>query len=175
MSVFIGNTTNTKYFSFQFDGEDTIYTIPQTLNDGSDTVQFSSNWTKLNLPGSTEPMVAFNFVDAPTVPIQLKFHEDMWREAGLNPSGYRNVINKFVSLIYPGENGEIIRPPYCMLYVNDAVYRGYFTSIRVNQYGIIRNGYKTSCEISASFTIIKRTAPKRLGVSNGFRVYFNAE
>lgn len=173
MPIPMKNSENTKYFKFRVEGDSTTYTIPQTVNDGSDTIQFQSNWTKTNLPGSTEPMVAFNYVDAPTVAVNIKFHEDMWREVGLAISGYRQVISKFVAMIYPGEQGQIIRPPYCIIEIADAVYRGYFTNIRVNQSGIVRNGYKTTCEISGNFTIIKKYRPIYSGVANNFRTYFN--
>ena len=160
------------YFRFKLENENIIYTIPQNVNDGSDTVQFSTNWSKLNLPGSTEPMVAFNYTDAPTINVNLKFHEDMWQEAGLDRSGYLNTIAKFASLAYPGSQGQKIVPPYVLVYIDNYVYRGYFTSIRINQSGMIRNGYKTTCEISSSLVVIRRYAPTQLGVSNRFRVHF---
>lgn len=173
----VKNTSDhSAFFQFKLEDESTIYTIPQTVNDGSDTISFSSSWTKESLPGSTEPMVAFNYVDAPTIPINLKLHQDMWRAANLDENDYIKVVNKFVSMIYPGENGDIIKPPYCMIYVNNCIYRGYFSSIRVNQSGIMRNGVKVVCEINSSFTILKKTSPKQIGVGSditGYRVYFS--
>ena len=168
----ISDSINTKFFKFKLENEDKIYVIPQTINDGSDTIQFSANWSKLNLPGSTEPMVAFNYTDAPVTNVNLKFHEDMWQEANLDKSGYLDVINKFASLSYPGSKNQTIVPPYVMIYIDNYVYRGYFTNIRINQYGLIRNGYKIMCEISSAFTIIKRYAPIQLDVASKFRVYF---
>lgn len=172
MPIPMTDSQETKFFKFRLENEETTYVIPQTINDGTDVVQISSSWSKQNLPGSTEPMVAFNYVDSPNVNINLRFHEDMWRDANLDPANYRVVINKFASLIYPGEKGSIIQPPYCMIYTGDYVYRGYFTSIRINQSGIIRNGYKTTCEISSSFTIIRKYSPTQLGVGSSFRTYF---
>lgn len=166
------DSLNTSYFKFRLESEGITYTIPQDVNDGSDIIQFQSNWTKENISGSTEPMVAFNYVDAPQVNINIKFHEDMWREAGLPISGYQTVISKFASMIYPGAQGEIIKPPYCRVYIGKYVYRGYFTSIRINQSGMIRRGYKTTCEISSTFTIIKTYSPKQSEISSGFRQYF---
>ena len=165
---------NTRFFKFKLENDlsNTIYIIPQTTVDGSDTIQFNVNWSRQNLPGSTEPMVAYNYTDAPTANINLKFHEDMWAECGLNISGYLDVINKFAALAYPSTQGSVIKPPYVMLYFNNYVYRGYFTSIRVNQSGVIRNGHKTTCEITSSFVIIKKYAPQQKGVANGFRLYF---
>lgn len=171
----IKNDENTRWFRFKQEGEgNPIYTIPQTVVDGSDTISFQSNWTKENVQGSTEPMVAFNYVDAPQININLKFHEDMWREAqGSLNNSYIDVINKFASMIYPGENNQMLKSPYCLVYIGTYVYRGYFSSIRINQSGPFRNGYQVSCEINSTFVIIKKTSPKRLGVSDGFRTYFN--
>lgn len=192
MGFKIADYMKNNYFRFRVEGEGLTYTIPQTVVDGSDIIQFQSNWTKQNLPGSTEPMVAFNYVDAPSININLRFHEDMWREADMDPSGYLNVINKFASLIYPSEQGQIIKPPYCLVYINGYIYRGYFTSIRINQSGNLRREYKkssqnsdsskestkyykTTCEISSSFVIIKRTAPIQSGIAGGFRTYFGED
>lgn len=165
------NTLNTRFFKFKLEAEGTTYTIPQSVNDGSDVIQFQSNWTQTNISGSTEPNVAFNYVSAPTMNINLKFHEDMWRECGLKQSGYKNVINKFASMIYPSGKSTI-KPPYCLIYFDNFTYRGYFTSIRINQSGVMRNGYKTTCEISSTFVVIKKYAPTQLGVASGFRTYF---
>lgn len=169
----ISNTLNTRFFKFKLENESVVYTIPQTTTDGSDTVQFTTSWSKTNLPGSTEPIVAFNYTDNPVVNINLKFHEDMWQDAGLDKSGYLQVINKFASLAYPGSKGQIIIPPYVFVYIGNYVYRGYFTNIRINQSGIVRNGYKTTCEITSTLNVIKRYAPTQLGVSYQFRTYFN--
>lgn len=172
-SVFKGDTKNTKYFKFKLENENITYTIPQTVIDGSDTIQFVTSWYKQNIPGSTEPMVAYNYTDNPVVNINLKFHEDMWREANLDTDGYKDVINKFASLVYPSNNGQIIKPPYCLIYYDEYVYRGYFSNIRINQSGVVRNGYKTTCEISSTFNIIKKYAPIQSGVGSGFRTYFS--
>lgn len=163
------------FFRFMIEGQNVSYIIPQNITDGSDTVQFSSNWSKMNLPGSTEPMVAFNYVDSPIVNINLKFQEDMWREVPNIPanSSYLNVISAFASMVYPSASGDVIKPPYCLVDLgNGTVYRGYFTNIRINQYGIMRNGYKISCEITSTLNIIKKTSPKQLDIGNGFRSYF---
>lgn len=175
MPINIRNSINTRFFKFKFEGEDGYFTIPQDVTDGSDTIQFSSNWTKQNLPGSTEPMVAFNYVDNPTININLKFHEDMFRDAGYNigyNGEYRRVIGAFARMVYPSAKGAIITPPYVYIYMGQYVYRGYFTSIKINQYGIVRNGYKTSCDITGTFNIIKKTSPTQNGMFN-FRVYFS--
>lgn len=163
------------YFRFKLEGESKETVIPQTVNDGSDTVSFASSWSKQNLPGSTEPIVAFNYADAPTLNINLKFSEDMWREAGLPQKGYLEAINKFASLVYPSlDNSDkgTIKSPYCLVYIDRYVYRGYFTNIRINQSGVIRNGYKTTCEITSSFVIIKKSSPIQNEVGNNFRIYF---
>lgn len=172
MAMAIQENENNRFFRFKLENENKIYVIPQTVNDGSDTIQFSTSWSKLNIPGSTEPMVAYNYTDAPVVNINLKFHEDMWKDAGLNVEGYSEVINKFASLAYPGSRGQVIIPPYVMVYIGTYVYRGYFSNIRINQSGLIRHGHKTICEISSSFTIIRRYAPVQLEVANKFRTYF---
>lgn len=171
----IKDNQNTRFFKFRLesDSESKTSVIPQTVGDGSDVFQVASSWSKVNLPGSTEPMVAFNYVDAPTLTINIKFHEDMWREANLNPSGYLDVINKFISLSYPGASGQIIKPPYVIISFDNYTYRGYFTSIRINQSGVMRNGYKNMCEVSGSFIVIKKYAPKQLEIASGFRAYFN--
>lgn len=178
------------FFRFKVEGENVQYIIPQSVRDGTDTINFTSNWESINLPGSTEPMVAFNYVNAPSINVNLKFHEDMWREiyADLsfwdnhsvvvtNLPSYTDVISKFASLIYPSVKNQTIKSPYCTIYFDGYIYRGYFTNIRINQSGIIRNGHKVECEITSSFTAIKRTSPTKLGVSgstsiNGFRSYF---
>lgn len=173
LTSLFSNTKNGQNFKFRLESENVTYSIPQSVVDGSDTVQFTSSWSKQNVSGSTEPMVAFNYVDNPTVNVNLKFHEDMWREAGLDTSGYQEVISKFAAMIYPGVKGQKITPPYSLVYIDEYVYRGFFTNIRINQYGVIRNGYKTSCEISSTFNIIKRYAPMQTGVGTGFRTYFS--
>lgn len=165
------NTLNTRFFKFKQESTSKTYVIPQSVNDGSDVIQFQSNWSRLNIQGSTEPIVAFNYVDAPSININLKFHEDMWRECGLNQSGYKEVIDKFASMIYPSGK-TTIKPPYCFVYYDNFTYRGYFTNIRINQYGVMRNGYKTMCEINSTFTVIKRYAPTQSGIASGFRSYF---
>lgn len=172
------NSINTKYFEFKLENESETYIIPSTTVDGSDTIQFSTNWTQLNISGSTEPMVAYNYTNAPTVNINLKFHEDTFQEAGLGygdgllqGSPYLAVINKFASLAYPSEKGEIIVPPYVYIYLGFYVYRGFFTNIRINQSGVIRNGYKTTCEINGNFTIIKKYAPRQTDVLGGSSVF----
>lgn len=167
-------TNNTKFFKFRLESETDACVIPQSVNDGSNTFQVSANWTKQNLPGSTEPMVAFNYTDAPTINFNLKFHQDMWRDAGLDIKGYQEAVNKFVSLAYPGAQGQIIKPPYCIVYDSGAVYRGYFTSIRVTQSGPIRDGLKVICEINSSFTVIRKYAVVQSTLaSNGYKVYFS--
>lgn len=163
---------NTRYFKFRLDDETTYVTIPQTITDGTDVISFSTNWTKQNLPGSTEPMVAFNYTDAPTLNINLKFHEDMWRDANLATSGYMTAINKFASLAYPGAKGSIISPPYVKFSYDQSTYRGYFTNIRINQSGPIRNGYRPYCEITGSFVVIRKYSPTQAGVKAGYRAYF---
>lgn len=166
---------STSFFRFNMEGSNKTYVIPQTVTDGTDVVQINSNWSKTNLPGSTEPMVAFNYVDSPTMNINLKFQEDMWREANLTSPTYLEVINAFTSMIYPKAENGIIKPPYCIVSIgNGTIYRGYFSNIRINQYGTMRNGYKTTCEIQSSFNIIKKTSPKQLDIEGyGFRAYFN--
>lgn len=170
-------TGSSKFFRFRIEGENALtYTIPQNVVDGSDVIQFQSSWTKENLPGSTEPMVAFNYVDSPTININLDFHEDMWREVEHigNITSYQSVICAFSSLVYPPVENNRIKSPYVILTMGDnMIYRGFFTNIRINQYGVMRNGYKTSCKINSNFTIIKKTAPERKDVVNGIRVYFS--
>lgn len=172
MGIMKKDDINTRYFKFRLETETSYYTIPQSVADGTDVITFSSNWTKQNIPGSTEPMVAFNYNDAPTLNINLKFHEDMWREAGLATTGYLEAINKFASIVYPGANGAIIKPPYVKFSYDLSTYRGYFTNIRINQSGPIRNGYRIYCEINGSFVVIRKYAPTQLGVKSGFRSYF---
>lgn len=179
-------TNSYDYFKFRFENESKTYVIPQDVKDGSDVIQFQSNWTKENLQGSTEPIVAFNYVDAPQVNINIQFHADMWNEAGfdLQPNiypTYEETINALASLVYPGGT-EYIEPPYCIISYGNYVYRGYFTNVRINQSGVIRevvtsdgatHSYKTLCELNSTFVIIKKTAPKRLALVKGFRTYFN--
>lgn len=154
---------------------DKTYVIPQIVSEGSDAISFSSSWTKVNLPGSTEPMVAFNYVDAPTLSINLKFHEDLWNDNGLGRGGYLEAISGFASVIYPSNNGDVINPPYCTISCgNSTTYRGYFTSTKINMTGVIRNGYRTTCEISGSFVVIKKSSPVKSGVANSYRTYFSS-
>lgn len=172
-SVITKDQLNSRYFKFRIEGDRIrTYKIPQSVTDGTDTVQFSANWSKQNIPGSTEPMVAFNYVDNPVININLKFHQDMWREAGLDVTEYQEIINVFASLIYPMDRGQKISPTYVLVYIDSYVYRGYFTNIRINQSGILRNGIRTSCEISSTFNIIKKYSPTQSGVAGGFRTYF---
>lgn len=176
-STLIENPDVNGYFRFRFENDpnNICYTIPQSVTDGSDIIQFSSNWSEINLSGSTEPMVAFNYVNAPVVNINLKFQEDMWREVGETKldASYEQVISAFASMIYPDEQGSVIKPPYCIVnFGNNISYRGYFNNIRINQYGTMRNGHKTTCEISSTLHIIKKIAPRRKNITNGFRVYF---
>lgn len=170
----VKETNNSKFFKFKLEGG-TTYTIPQGVNDGSNTFQVTTNWTKENLPGSTEPMVAFNFTDAPSINFNLRFHQDLWRDAGLDPKGYQEVANQFIALAYPGAEGQIIKPPYCIVNDGEATYRGFFTTIRVVQSGPVRDGVKVICEINSSFTVIRRYAPVQSGVgSTGYKIYFGS-
>lgn len=173
MGIIKKDDVNTRYFKFRLESESSYYTIPQSVTDGTDVISFSSNWVKQNIPGSTEPMVAFNYTDAPTLTINLKFHEDMWRDANMNTSGYMLAVNKFASLVYPGANGAIIKPPYVKFSYDMSTYRGYFTNVRITQSGPIRNGYRPYCEVVGSFVVIKKYAPTQAGVKGtGFRSYF---
>lgn len=170
------NVKDTRYFRFKLEDSNTTYTIPQTVVDGSDSIQVQTSWDKKNLPGSTEPMVAYNFTDAPVMGLNIKYHEDMFREAGLATGDYLNVTYQFLALAYPSASGQIIKPPYCYIYIDCAVYRGFFTNLRVTMSGVIRNGYKTQCEVGGSFTIIRKYAPIQTNLATkGFRTYFSNE
>ena len=101
---------NTEFFRFKLPGEST-WTIPTVVSDGTDGITISSNWSTVNVQGSTEAMSAFNYVNNPTLNIQLYFHEDLWRDAAITDHTYEETIAKLASLQYPGGISSI-EPPY---------------------------------------------------------------
>lgn len=160
-----------RYFSFKLENENEEWIIPNTTTEGSDGINFSTSWSTQNVQGSTEAMTAFNYVNNPTLSVNLKFHEDLFKEYQISHS-YLETINKFASLAYPSENGTQIIPPYVKIYFNNYIYRGYFTSIKITQSGPLRNGYRIVCEITSQFTVVSKTAPRQSGISSSMPTYF---
>lgn len=174
------------FFKFkpENDKNGTVYVIPNTTVE--DSLSFSSNWTTSNVQGSTEAISAFNYVSNPTLPINLKFNEDLWREYPNDLKiGYIETINGLASLQYPIETGGIIYPPYCRIEFNNKIFRGYFTNIKltesgpfrrsVDRFGRVSNGnlHRTHCEFNATFIIVKKNAsPTRVGVASQLNNYF---
>lgn len=175
MATFIRKPSDgAKYFSFKLENENEEWIIPNTTVEGSDGINLSTSWSTQNVQGSTEAMTAFNHVNNPTLSVNLKFHEDLFREYQISHS-YLETINKFASLAYPSEKNNKIVPPYVKIYFNNYIYRGFFTSIKITQSGPFRNGYRISCEISSQFTVVSKTAPRQSGVSSLFPKYFGGD
>lgn len=172
MASLISNLSS-QFFKFRVAGE--TWTIPVTPVENSDSLNFSSNWSTVNVQGSTEAMSAFNYVNNPTLPINLKFHEDLWREYNLSHT-YEETIAKLASLQYPGaqynQDSSTIEAPYIFISYKGYTFRGYFTSMRITESGPIRNGHNVLCEISAQFTIVKSTSPTREGVASMLKTTF---
>lgn len=173
------------FFKFKPENESVVYTIPNTTNE--DSLSFTSNWTTSNVQGSTEAVTAFNYVSNPTIPINLKFCEDLWREYPNDLTiDYVKTINGLASLQYPVVKGSTIYPPYCRIEFNGKVFRGYFTNIKltesgpfrrsVNKNGVISNNtmHRTHCDFTASFVVVKSSsAPTRSGIANSLNNYFS--
>ena len=83
------SSMSSQFFKFRVIGEST-WTIPAPVMENSESISITSSWSTTNVQGSTEAMSAFNFVNNPTIPINIKFHEDLWRD--YNP-GHTIVIN----------------------------------------------------------------------------------
>lgn len=167
MSIISGMSS--QFFQFRIPGEST-WTIPVVTTENSDSINFTSVWSTVNVQGSTEAMSAFNYVNNPTIPINLKFHEDLWRE--YNPGHtYEETIAKLASLQYPGGTSTIT-PPYVFIFFKGYTFRGYFTSMRITESGPIRNGHNVMCEVSAQFTVVKSSAPTRSGIASSLKTTF---
>lgn len=102
-----------QYFKFKVENESTRYTIPISVTEGSDSFTVNSSWTKQNVQGSTEGMVAFNYVDNPTLNISIKFNEDICRELNSSQS-FEKIVSKLVALQYPGEKSGAYCCSLCM-------------------------------------------------------------
>ena len=170
-------------FEFKVENENVTWRIPVT--NTSNSISINSNWSKQNLQGSTEAISAFNYTDNPSITITLRFHEDLINEyKEYLPSGnnrnYLKICYKLSSLVYPItiQNTEI-RAPYVMVYYNNQVYRGYFTSVKLDFDGPIRGetangkGYQPVCNFIGSFTVVKRFSPVYSGVAYNMFNYFN--
>lgn len=159
-------------FTFKVQNENTKWVIPVTTVENTDGITISSNWTKQHLQGGTEPIVAFNYVDNPTITINLKFHEDLWREYPNYATGtYESAIAKLASLQYPS-GANTIESPYVYIAFNNKAYRGYFQNMKITQSGPIRDGHRIVCDVSGSFVIVKSSSPQKSGVASGFNNYF---
>ena len=159
------------YFQFKVAGESETWSIPVTVVEGSTSINMSATWDKVNVQGSTEAMSAFNYVDNPTIPINLKIHEDLWREYNLKHT-YLETISKFASLIYPGDNYGTLSAPYVYIFFDGYGFRGYFSSLKVTPTGPLRDGYRVACDISGSFIVVKSTAPTKSGIANSLMQHF---
>lgn len=131
--------------------------IPSTTIDGTDTITITSKWSSADVQGGTQSLVAYDSVDNPNLPIQLKFNKDLCSEFGIS---YTKTINNFARIQYPVEVGNKIKPPYCKIQFDGRVYRGYFTNVRITLSGpylISRKGkrdkYRSQCEVSAQFVL----------------------
>ena len=165
------STFNAQYFKFKVENESTRYTIPISVTEGSDSFTVNSSWTKQNVQGSTEGMVAFNYVDNPTLNISIKFNEDICRELNSSQS-FEKIVSKLVALQYPGEKSGHIVAPYVWISYDNFAYRGYFSNLRVTLTGPYRNGHKTICEVTGTFNIVKKHSPTHSGVANDYRKYY---
>lgn len=172
------------FFTLKTD-ENKTYVIPNTTTEGTDSLSFSSNWTTANIQGSTEAVTAFNYVNNPNININLKFHEDSWREYPdmLKDYTFEQTIAGLASLQYPIVKNSAILPPYCKIEYNGQIYRGYFNNIKITQTGPFRrstnsNGnlsstmHRTICEFTGNFTIVKSKSPNRKGVAESLKTYF---
>ena len=163
------SSMSSQFFKFRVIGEST-WTIPAPVMENSDSISITSSWSTTNVQGSTEAMSAFNFVNNPTIPINIKFHEDLWRD--YNPGHtYEETIAKLASLQYPGGTSTI-EPPYVIISWSEYTFRGYFTNIRITQSGPFRNGHRVCCEVSMQFTAVKSASPTRSDVASSFRTTF---
>lgn len=158
------------FFRFKVAGENERWTIPVIPKENSMSINLTSNWTTVNVQGSTEAMSAFNYVNNPTIPINLNFHEDLWREYSLSHS-YEETINKLAALQYPG-GSETIVAPYVYIYFCDYAFRGYFNSMRISTSGLWRNGHNVQCEVSAQFVVVQSTSPNKSSIESSFKTIF---
>lgn len=138
------------------------FTIPCTVLDGTDAIQLQSRWTTVDVQGGTQSLVAYENVQNPTVPIQIKFNQDLCREFSGTVSSYESIIRGFANIQYPVEDSGKIKPPYCKISWDGKTCRGYFTNIRITLSGPYKRGfnYKSECEISANFTISPKSILK---------------
>lgn len=171
-------------FNLEESGEGT-YVVPNTTTENTDSISFTSNWTTVNIQGSTEAVSAFNYVNNPTIPINLKFSEDMWREypEDLKNHTYEETVAMMAALQYPIESGSKILPPYCKIHFNGYIYRGYFTNVRITESGPFRTtradgsktvSHRTICEFNGQFTIVKKSnSPSRRNIASAaYKTYF---
>lgn len=165
----IVSSMSSQFFQFRVVGEET-WTIPAPVVENSDSINITSNWSNMNVQGSTEGMSAFNYVNNPTIPLTIKFHEDLWRE--YNPGHtYEETIAKLASLQYPGGTSTI-EPPYVILSWSGYTFRGFITSVRITQSGPMRNGHRVFCEVGLQFTVVKSTSPSRSEIASSFKTTF---
>nr|CAI9751274.1 hypothetical protein DGKKSRWO_DGKKSRWO_CDS_0014 [uncultured phage]CAI9752124.1 hypothetical protein CVNMHQAP_CVNMHQAP_CDS_0014 [uncultured phage] len=170
----IENIDNNSFFTFKVETENKKWVIPIIPNEGSDSINIQANWTTQNVQGSTEAIAAFNYVNNPTLTINLKFHEDLWRTYKYKVTDtYDKTVSKLASLPYPGGT-SIIQPPYVKISYADTVYRGYFTSMRITQSGPMRDGHRVITEISAQFIVSKSSSPNKNGVAGNYKTYFGS-
>lgn len=165
MANSILNAAKIQFFKVKPEYGDTTIEVPNTTVDGSDTITLSSKWSMANVQGGTQSLVAYENVDNPNIPIQLKFSEDLCREFGKN---YKNIINNFAKIQYPVEVNNKIKPPYCKIEWDGKVYRGYFTNVRITLSGpYLGKGkeYRSQCEISAQFVLSPKTMLKNSTVT----------
>lgn len=153
------NKARVEFFKVKQEYTDIVYIIPNTTVDGTDTITFTSNWSKASVQGGTQPLVAFDNVENPQLQINLKFNEELCREFNTVCTSYQTIINGFAKLQYPISNGGKIKQPYCRISWDGKIYRGFFTNVRITTSGPYRlmNGkvqkYRSQCEISAQFTV----------------------
>lgn len=167
-----------EFFSFRVEGESSWKVPVTTSNDDGDKINLGATWSTTYVQGSTEAIVAFDHTNNPSININLKFHEDLWREYPQAHS-YEDTISKLASLVYPNDTNGSIEPPYVTISYNSAIYRGYFTSLNISQTGPLRHSsttgktYRVVCTVTGNFVVSKKnSAPTRTSVASSFKTNF---
>lgn len=171
------------FFSFRCENESDIWYIPVLISEGSNSISISSSWDKQNIMGTTMGMSAFNYVDNPSYNIEFTFTEDLFWEYNtvnglINNHSYIQTVSKLASLQYPttGTNNTISQP-YIKISFDYQVFRGYFTSVKITQSGMLKssdrlgndtvnNYHRTTCLFSGNFVVAPRAGITRNDVAN---------
>lgn len=171
MATSLMNIAKGNFFTISPEGNGSKIIIPTTTKDGSDTLTLASNWSQQNVQGGTQSLVAYNYVENPSMNINLTFNADLCREFQGQCSSYENIINNIGKIVYPAESSGKIVPPYCRINWDGKTYRGYFTNVRITltgPYKATKNGrqsYRSECEVTGQFIVSPKTSIRRSNIN----------